>query len=950
MPRLRRLVWLAVLPALPAVTAMVPGPLRAASTQVLPLGRSGAERALPRNAVHAYLLDLRAGEYVHLRADQNGVDIELRMLGPTGRLLVRVDSPNGDHGPEDLYFLAATAGRHRAEVALRGGPAGGRYRIALLARRPATAADRRRAAALLAFSRAAGLEAAGAAGQAAAGYQRSASLWQGLGEEGRRAEALRNQARTRLAAGALQEALHLYEEACRAFQAAGDRHGQALMLNEMGRCAMSLSHPAEARALFERALALWPTVRETANEARSWQNLAQLDLQQGSFTQALDALGHELTLWERLGDRAQQAGTLASTGLVLAEVGEGAAALERCQRALALLSAPGGDRELRARTLAQLANAFFAAGAPRSAVLPLSAALGLQRKTGDLRGQAVTLASLGRVYFKLGDQRRAADLHRKALDLFRRVGEATEEATAWSNLGWIAWVQKRPWEALASFGRALPLARAHGYRELEAAALHGMARAELQRGNPIAARKRIEEALSIIESIRGEFGHTELQLSYFAKKEDYYGFLIDLLMEQHRLQPAAGHDLRALEASEKARARNLLDRVPSGGRPSLPLTLREIQGALDRGTLLLELYLSEPSSYLWVVSSDAVASYELPGGARIERQVLDLQAALTRRGAGHGVAGVRLAELGRSLLGPVAGELGNKRLLIVAHGILQRVPFSALLPPVAGSGAQDKGSPLLVRHEITLIPSASVLVALRRRAGGRDPAPEELAVLADPVFSREDSRLPARRSAPAAVGWLGGQDLTRLQFAGAEADAILKLASPRSVLRALGFAARRDLVLSGLLGRYRILHFATHGLFDEENPEHSALVLSRFDSLGRPCEGLVRPPEIEGLHLSADLVVLSACRTALGRQIRGEGLVGLTRSFFVAGASRVLVSLWNVDDRATSVLMERFYRALLRDGRSPSAALRDAQLSMWRDARWREPYHWAGFQVEGDWN
>jgi CHAT domain-containing protein len=151
------------------------------------------------------------------------------------------------------------------------------------------------------------------------------------------------------------------------------------------------------------------------------------------------------------------------------------------------------------------------------------------------------------------------------------------------------------------------------------------------------------------------------------------------------------------------------------------------------------------------------------------------------------------------------------------------------------------------------------------------------------------------------------------------------------------------------LRSYRVLHFATHGSLNAEQPELSGLVLSLFDAAGRPVDGFLRLHEIYNLDLDADLVVLSACRTALGREVYGEGLIGLTRGFMYAGAARVVSSVWNVDDRASAQLMARLYQAMLTKHRSPASALRDAQLSMLREARWSDPHYWAAFGLQGDW-
>jgi CHAT domain-containing protein len=191
--------------------------------------------------------------------------------------------------------------------------------------------------------------------------------------------------------------------------------------------------------------------------------------------------------------------------------------------------------------------------------------------------------------------------------------------------------------------------------------------------------------------------------------------------------------------------------------------------------------------------------------------------------------------------------------------------------------------------------------------------------------------------------------LERLRFSRREAEAIAALAPPGAFLKALDFEASRATAMSPSLADYRIVHFAAHGLVNSRHPELSGIALSLVDEKGRPQDGFLRLPDLYNLKLGADLVVLSACQTALGQEVKGEGLVGLTRGFFYAGAPRVVASLWSVRDEATAVLMGRFYRALLEDGLSPSAALRSAQVSLWKEPRWRAPYYWAGFVLQGEW-
>ena len=186
-------------------------------------------------------------------------------------------------------------------------------------------------------------------------------------------------------------------------------------------------------------------------------------------------------------------------------------------------------------------------------------------------------------------------------------------------------------------------------------------------------------------------------------------------------------------------------------------------------------------------------------------------------------------------------------------------------------------------------------------------------------------------------------------FSREEADAIAEFVLGRSLLKATDFQASRAKAVSGELSNYRIVHFATHGLLNSEHPELSGLVLSLVDENGRPQDGFLRMHEIYNLRLPAEVVVLSACQTGLGKEIKGEGLVGLTRGFMYAGAQRVVASLWQVDDLATAELMKRFYRGMLKDNLRPAAALREAQVELMKQKRWSSPYFWAAFVIQGEW-
>jgi CHAT domain-containing protein/tetratricopeptide (TPR) repeat protein len=423
-------------------------------------------------------------------------------------------------------------------------------------------------------------------------------------------------------------------------------------------------------------------------------------------------------------------------------------------------------------------------------------------------------------------------------------------------------------------------------------------------------------------------------------------------------------------------------------RPRI-LTSREVQELLDENTLLLEYSLGPGVGHVWAVTHTTLTVYRLPGRETIERAARRVRGLLTARSRmpmeteAQRTRRLALAdaqfpsaarELSRLVLGPVAQLSGSRRIVIVADGALQYVPFVALpaLPVQTGGGGGD--DPLVMQHEIVSLPSASVLAELRRESLERVPPAKAVAVLADPVFDIRDERIkqeglgevaselersagaPLERHLSASLrGPVTSTDratddhLDRLPWTRLEAAQILKGVPQGASLRALDFAASRATALSPLLAQYRIVHFATHAVSDGEHLERSGLVLSLFDEHGRPQNGFVGLQEIYGLNLPADLVVLSACDTSLGREVDGEGLMGLVRGFMYAGATRVMASLWSVDDEGTAQLMADFYKSLEEGSLGPAASLRAAQMEIRKQPRWRSPYYWAGFQIEGEW-
>ena len=485
-------------------------------------------------------------------------------------------------------------------------------------------------------------------------------------------------------------------------------------------------------------------------------------------------------------------------------------------------------------------------------------------------------------------------------------------------------------------------------------------------------------------------------------KSDYQ---IRLLQEGHPQEQAASValELDRLVAEEQELQAQIRASSPAYTALTEPRTwsVHEIQTLLDHDSLLLEFGLGEECSYVWAVTATSITALPLPRRVEIESLVrniyrllnernvikeretdLQREARWSRNDAEYEKVTLHLS---RAILAPIVPLLEHKRLVIVADGALQYIPFAALpVPPNAAPATNlvvETRRPLILDHEIVTLPSASVLAELRARENGRQKPAKAVAVLADPVFDGKDERVqhastlgtalvgePAAMLAPRHAGMpsstgpltrslreiqrnIGqGFYLARLPASREEAEAILAVTPSEKGMKALDFEANRGVAMSPVLGQYRIVHIATHGLLNSKHPELSGLVLSMVDKRGNPQDGFLQLQDIYNLRLPVDMVVLSGCETGLGKEISGEGIIGLTRGFMYAGAQRVVASLWSVSDEATAELMARFYQAMERDKLAPAAALRKAQIAMMHQPLWNRPYYWAAFQIQGDWN
>ena len=823
--------------------------------------------------------------------------------------------------------------------------------------------------------------------------------------------------------GDYQTALTFNNKALTMANELGDRNQVGMILNNLCPLNDRLGNYKQAIDYCNQALSIRREFNAPMGEAIALNNLGNLYGNTGDFQRSLDFYRQAEALNKSLQYRSGQAIQLNNIAWVYGTIGDYEKAIEFYNLSLEMFTAED-DKFRMANVISNIAANYMEVGDYQKALELNLKALPMRQAVHNEEGAAVTLRQIGRAYARLNDKPKALDYYNQAIEKLRSFPR--QLSMALRDLGSLYSNSGEHQNAIKTFDEALQVSRSLGDPLGEAEALAGIAKVERDRGRLNEAKSLAENALASVESLRLNLKSQNLRTAFFASARKHHELYINVLMSLHAQNPSAGFDVLAVQASENARARSLLEllnesnaqirkdvdatlaerqrnirqaisvkaeqqmRLLSGKYSEedakrvsreldalaneyeeiqtkirqtspryaaltqpVPLTLKEIQSQLlDENTILLEYNLGEEKSFLWAVGPGSLKSFELPKRAEIEaaaRPVYDLLTTPNRSDSYPQA----IAALSRMLLGPAAAELKNKRLLIVGEGVLQYVPFAAL---------DEGGSPLMVKHEIVTLPSASVLGVLRQETKERVPAPKSIAVFADPVFESNDARFFAKTpeanmlavpdvglEVTRAANESGLMNFPRLRFSREEAKQILKFAPRNQSLAALDFAATRDTATSSDLQDYRIVHFATHGIINSRHAELSGIVLSLVDQKGKPQNGFLRLYDVYNMNLKADLVVLSACQTALGRDIKGEGLIGLTRAFMYGGATRVVASLWQADDRGTAVFMSRFYEGLLSKGMSAPAALRNAQVSMYQDKRWQNPRYWAAFTIQGEW-
>lgn len=874
--------------------------------------------------------------------------------------------------------------------------------------------------------------------EAAQLFARSLELWHELGDFEEEARILNNLGFLHVDLGETEKALDAYQKALPLRRLAGDLRGESITLNGIG--AIYLWNFGELdRALdyFQQALRICRSLTAPACVAAVLNNLAGIHRRRGEPEKALELYDEALQLHRTTGDRESEAKVLNAQGTLYLELGDFEKALDTNRRALELYRAVG-NAEWEARALADIAGTRQVLGDDDTAGNEFRQALEINRGVGSTRVEAQALQGLAEIDLRRG---RFADSLRQfeaALAQRRKNHDRFGEASSLLGLGSAYRHSGEAGKARDYFEQALVIAREAEVGKYASESLLQLARLHRDGGALEAARSEIEEALAMTESLRNRVASRQLRTTFLASRRAYYELYIDLLLRLAAREPGRGYEEQALAASERARARGLLDLlaegkvdVEQGIDPELkrrerelerqltsaqnrlievlsapapqatdlaraaalrselaraeeqreelegeirrrhpryaeilypqPSGLAEIQGLLDGDSALLEYALGGERSFLFVVTRESLTVYPLPAAGDLARQVGRLREAIVEPGRRLAFQYTQAAgELYRQLVAPAGAVLAAKsRLLIVPDGPLQLLPFEALLTSGGSAGTDWSRLPYLIRDKaISYVPSASVLASLRRPGKREDPAAgssiKRFLAFADPVYSRSEAESGPEATQEAATrngSPLARWSLARLAESGREVREIAGLYPPGEVALYLRESANeRNVKLNPLLGTAERVHFAAHGFLDDRWPELSGLVLSRAgEAPGEsPDDGILRVYEIFNLRLSADLVVLSSCESGLGKEVRGEGLVGLSRAFLYAGTPSLVVSLWEVRDTSTADLMVDFYRQLDRPGGGKVEALRRSKLAMIAAGRFSHPAHWASFVLMGE--
>ncbi|MBI4853664.1 MAG: CHAT domain-containing protein [Acidobacteria bacterium] len=853
-------------------------------------------------------------------------------------------------------------------------------------------------------------------------YEKSLAIWKELGEQ-------YSVATTLLAIGGVyyviddfQTALNYYEQSLPLWIEVKNRYGEGYTLAAIGNAKVSTGDYFKAIECYYQAIVAYQAINEINAEASARFSLSNAFYLLGQYDESLNNYQQTLDTFRSTGDKEAEANTLASMGLVYAALEKKDDALDSYNKAIEKYK----EKNIvvaEAFTRLGISSVYLFAKEFDKAIDQGNQSLDIFLKYNDKRGEAIALSNIGLVQFNAGEKEKAKENYQKSLDIFRSLGYRSGEAAMLYGLASVARDTANLAEAKTKIEAALKIVDSptlkiteQEIREFNFTTLRSYfdlyidVLMQLSKTNPnmgyqkqafqVNERARNRFLQDILTNIRPTINDVSPQL--IAQERKVNQLIRNKIRSQMKLLSAdyspqqlgnITRDLEKFSAEYEQIQKEIKQKAPIYGQLVYPdpIALNETQKLLDKDTILLEYWLGDQHSYLWVITPNKVESFELSKKAEIEDLARKFHLCLSARNSrikyeqskpvnqrpAVAEADPLVEELSNTLsqilLKPIADKLGKSKLLIVGEGALHFIPFAALVDPVD----ETKKVPLLIAHEINILPSAHSLTLLNSSTSKTKLSELKVALFADPILSVDDERLqgkgkksrqenavatdilkslkdPARLSVELAYRAADDTDvfnnsyrIPRLPLSDLETKQITTTLGKEKIKQTLGDAFNRVSTFNPEHSDYQVTHLSSYALINSKNPAISGIALSLFDNDAKEQDNFLKLKDLYNLPFTSQLLVISAGGTTMGKNIRSEGFYALTRGLIHSGTKQTLLSLWTIKDESRVELMSRFYQGLAKN-LQPAQALRAAQIAIWEQKRWQAPYYWAPFVIVGN--
>ena len=815
-------------------------------------------------------------------------------------------------------------------------------------------------------------------------YKQSLEICKVLGDRKGEGKALNNIGLVYQNLSDYSKSLEYYQESLELFKELEDLSGECYTCNGIGVVYRYLGYYQKSLEYHQKSLDISRELGDRRNEGATLQNIGVIYFYLSKYSRSLGYFQKSLEIYRGLGNRMGEIITFNCIGEVYRILSDYLKALQYYNQSLAI-SRELGDRSSEGEILNNIGIVYTNLSDYPEALKYYQKSLAISKGMGDPSKEGINLYNIGTVYNYLSDYPKALEYYRQSLEIFREVGYRLGEGLTLGSIGEVYTKQGKYAEAEEYIQKALAIAlelKTEGDIQI---IYFGLGECYAAQGMDSLAVMSYAKSIETAESIRGKLEVETHKTSYMKGVIEVYEKMIKSLIK-------LGRNKEAYDYLERMKARALLD-ILEGGKIDFAEVMTD-EEALKEKTLIAQLeklnqsladikigeedkldslslirdekreeleafeekvYLSHPElkelrgkgepinlrRAQRILSRDEAAVYYVTTEEQLfifiltrnKLEVLsqeikeeDLNALIDELLSGVDISVLQWnseisQKLFKILLEPIGGLLkGKERICIIPDGRLNYLPFQALQD-------EETGRCLIEDYSIYYAPSYSTLAWLRMMGtyGGR-----ELLAFGNPVFGEEDSTLIAMRG-----------ELVPLPATEKEVKELENVYQPKAKVFLESEATESNFKLN--CQDYGVLHFATHALVNEVSPLYSSIAFSKEESE----DGFLEAREIMKMELNADLAVLSACKTAYGKVMEGEGMLGLTRAFFTAGVPSVVASLWNVEDNATRELMVQFHTRL-REGERPAAALREAQLYLLKETQYNSPLYWAPFVLIGD--